>query len=149
MSPLGNIIKKYNNYDYTVKDNVKHAINFTSDEWADNYIFFTNAGGQISTDSKNHKTTYINIPVNSTTHTTIDNKIAIKIGDIIEADGVVGRVVEINLRSSQLQTRDDVTILKGVTIGKNSVIGNGSIVTKSIPENVIAAGNPARVIRNL
>lgn len=44
---------------------------------------------------------------------------------------------------------DDVTILKGVTIGKNSVIGNGSIVTKSIPENVIAAGNPARVIRKL
>jgi len=44
---------------------------------------------------------------------------------------------------------DNVTILKGVTIGKNSVIGNGSIVTKSIPENVIAAGNPARVIRNL
>lgn len=44
---------------------------------------------------------------------------------------------------------DDVTILKGVTIGKNSVIGNGSIVTKSIPENVIAAGNPAQVIRNL
>ena len=44
---------------------------------------------------------------------------------------------------------DDVTILKGVTIGRNSIIGNGSIVTKSIPENVIAAGNPARVIRNL
>ena len=44
---------------------------------------------------------------------------------------------------------DDVTILKGVTIGRNSVIGNGSIVTKSIPENSIAAGNPARVIRNL
>jgi galactoside O-acetyltransferase len=44
---------------------------------------------------------------------------------------------------------DNVTILKGVTIGRNSVIGNGSIVTKNIPENVIAAGNPARVIRNL
>ncbi|WNM18754.1 acyltransferase [Flavobacterium capsici] len=44
---------------------------------------------------------------------------------------------------------DNVTILKGVTIGKNSVIGNGSIVTKSIPDNSIAAGNPARVIRNL
>lgn len=43
----------------------------------------------------------------------------------------------------------NVTILKGVTIGKNSVIGNGSIVTKDIPENAIAAGNPARVIRNL
>ncbi len=44
---------------------------------------------------------------------------------------------------------DNVTILKGVTIGKNSVIGNGSVVTKSVPENVIAAGNPAKVIRSL
>lgn len=44
---------------------------------------------------------------------------------------------------------DNVTVLKGVTIGRNSVVGSGSIVTKDIPENVIAAGNPARVIRNL
>lgn len=44
---------------------------------------------------------------------------------------------------------DNVTILKGVSIGDNSVIGNGSLVTKSIPSNVIAAGNPARVIRKL
>jgi galactoside O-acetyltransferase len=43
----------------------------------------------------------------------------------------------------------NVTILKGVTVGKNSVIGNGSVVTNDIPENVIAAGNPAKVIRNL
>ena len=44
---------------------------------------------------------------------------------------------------------DNVVILKGVVIGENSVIGNGSTVTQSIPSNVIAAGNPARVIRNL
>jgi galactoside O-acetyltransferase len=44
---------------------------------------------------------------------------------------------------------NNVTVLKGVTIGKNSIIGNGSIVTKSIPDNVIAAGNPAYVIRVL
>jgi len=43
----------------------------------------------------------------------------------------------------------NVSILKGVSIGKNSVIGSGSVVTKNIPENVIAAGNPAKVIRNL
>lgn len=43
----------------------------------------------------------------------------------------------------------NVSILKGVTIGKNTIIGNGSVVTKNIPENVIAAGNPAKVIRNL
>lgn len=40
-------------------------------------------------------------------------------------------------------------VWKGVTIGENSVIGANSVVTKSIPENCIAAGNPAKVIRSL
>ena len=39
------------------------------------------------------------------------------------------------------------TIFPGVTIGKNSIIGAGSVVTSSIPENVVAYGAPARVIR--
>lgn len=43
----------------------------------------------------------------------------------------------------------NVTIMKGVTIGKNSLIETGSIVTKSIPENVVAAGNPCKVLRPL
>lgn len=42
-----------------------------------------------------------------------------------------------------------VIVNKGVTIGENSVIGAGSVVTKSIPANVVAAGNPARVINNI
>ncbi|MEY8847887.1 acyltransferase [Psychroserpens sp. XS_ASV72] len=41
------------------------------------------------------------------------------------------------------------TILKGVTIGENSVIAAGSVVTKSIPSNQIWGGNPAQFIRNL
>ena len=39
-------------------------------------------------------------------------------------------------------------LLPGVTIGRNSVIGAGSVVTRSIPENCVAVGNPCRVIRN-
>lgn len=41
-----------------------------------------------------------------------------------------------------------VKVLKGVYIGHNSVIGMGSIVTKNILDNSIAAGNPARIIKN-
>lgn len=40
-------------------------------------------------------------------------------------------------------------ILPGVTIGKNSVIGAGSIVTHSIPDNCVAVGNPCRVIKQI
>lgn len=40
-------------------------------------------------------------------------------------------------------------ILPGVTIGDNSVIGAGSVVTKDIPSGVVAAGNPCRVIREI
>lgn len=40
-------------------------------------------------------------------------------------------------------------VLPGVTIGDNSVIGAGSVVTKDIPANVVAVGNPGRVVRKL
>jgi acetyltransferase-like isoleucine patch superfamily enzyme len=40
-------------------------------------------------------------------------------------------------------------VLKGVTIGENSIVGAGSVVTKNIPSNQIWAGNPARFIKNI
>lgn len=43
----------------------------------------------------------------------------------------------------------NVTVWGGVTIGKNSIIGAGSVVTADIPENVIAVGNPAKVIKKI
>lgn len=42
-----------------------------------------------------------------------------------------------------------VLVMPGVTIGDNSVIGAGSVVTKDIPANVIAVGNPCRVLREI
>ena len=42
-----------------------------------------------------------------------------------------------------------VTILGGITIGFNALIGAGSVVTKNIPDNAVAAGNPAKIIRFL
>lgn len=43
----------------------------------------------------------------------------------------------------------NVTIIGGVTIGEGSVIGAGSVVTKDIPKNSLAVGNPCRVIRKI
>ena len=42
-----------------------------------------------------------------------------------------------------------VIVMPGVTIGENSVIGAGSVVTRDIPANVVAAGNPCRVLREI
>lgn len=42
-----------------------------------------------------------------------------------------------------------VCILPGITIGDNTIIGGGSVVTKDIPSGVIAAGNPCRIIREI
>lgn len=58
-----------------------------------------------------------------------------------------------NKINSPIVIEDDVligvrcVILKGVTIGARSIIGAGSIVTKSIPADCIAAGNPAKVVK--
>ncbi|WP_177161414.1 sugar O-acetyltransferase [uncultured Fusobacterium sp.] len=43
----------------------------------------------------------------------------------------------------------NVSILSGVKIGNNSVVGAGSVVNKDIPSNVVAAGNPCRILRKI
>jgi len=60
-----------------------------------------------------------------------------------------------NIGISEINIADNVfigynsIILKGVTIGENSIISAGSVVVNNIPSNVIAGGNPAKVIRVL
>jgi acetyltransferase-like isoleucine patch superfamily enzyme len=41
------------------------------------------------------------------------------------------------------------TIIGGVTVGENSVVAAGSVVTKNVPSNTLVGGNPARVIRSI
>jgi acetyltransferase-like isoleucine patch superfamily enzyme len=55
-------------------------------------------------------------------------------GSIIEEGAIIGA---------------NTTILPGVRIGKNSLIGSGSVVTKDIPDNKVAVGNPAKVIKDI
>ena len=72
---------------------------------------------------------------------TINHEISPKIRrDLIPRKVVIGDNVWIGSGS---------IILPGVTIGNNSIIGAGSIVTKDIPENCIAVGNPAKIIKKI
>lgn len=103
----------------------------------------------------------------SSTRMWISNKLTIgdnvKIGaccliidtDAHQIDYMQRRKGEGHLKSAPITIGDDVWIgahcivLKGVTIGARSIIGAGSVVTKDIPADCIAAGNPCRVIRSL
>lgn len=72
-----------------------------------------------------------------------------------------GHPLEIELRNKGLEyakpikvgnnvwISGNVTVLSGVTIGNNVTIGAGSVVTKDIPSNVVAYGNPCKVIRSI
>jgi len=60
----------------------------------------------------------------------------------------MGNPVPVNIKENAW-IGDSAIICKGVTIGRNSIIGAGSIVTRDVPPNTIAAGNPARPIKEL
>ncbi|MGL5978810.1 MAG: DapH/DapD/GlmU-related protein [Erysipelotrichaceae bacterium] len=97
-------------------------------------------------------------------HLTIIDDIRVRIGDYVMFGpnvtlSVTGHPVHPDLRihgeqfSFPITIEDhvwlgaNVIVNPGVTIGKNSVIGAGSVVTKSIPANVVAVGNPCKVLR--
>ena len=60
----------------------------------------------------------------------------------------MGRAAPVHL-GKNVWIGDSAIICKGVTIGENSIIGAGAIVVSSIPANCVAAGNPAKVVRQL
>ena len=68
--------------------------------------------------------------------------------DIIDRTQTIGTTKPVSI-GNNVWLGDGVTVCKGVSIGDNTVVGTRSVVTGDLPSNVIAAGNPARVIREL
>jgi sugar O-acyltransferase (sialic acid O-acetyltransferase NeuD family) len=73
-------------------------------------------------------------------HTTIEDYCSINPGVNIAGNVVIGEGTTIGMGTNILHT---------VKIGKNSIIGAGSVVTKDIPDNVVAYGSPCKIIRNI
>lgn len=94
--------------------------------------------------------------------TVIGAALHIELGDNVRC-GANTLITDSDWHSDDYRTGDDkpviiednvwlgygVKVLKGVRIGKNSLIGANSVVTKDIPANVIAVGNPCKVIKQL
>lgn len=68
--------------------------------------------------------------------------------DIYDRTRIVGTTKPVRL-GDNVWVGDGAVVCKGVTIGENSVVGAGSVVAGDLPANVIAAGNPAEVIKPL
>ena len=68
--------------------------------------------------------------------------------DVYDRTRPIGNARRITLHDN-VWIGDSAIICKGVSIGANSIIGAGSVVTRDIPANVIAAGNPATVVKEL
>ena len=71
----------------------------------------------------------------------------------VNNDGTIQTEKDWELKNTVVKKRasigTSVTILGGITIGENSLVGAGSVVTKDVPANVVVAGNPARIIKKL
>ena len=72
-------------------------------------------------------------------HTTIGDYCSINPGTNIAGNVTIGEGTTIGM---------GVNIIDGIKIGKNTIVGAGSVVTKDIPDNVIAYGSPCKVIRD-
>ena len=72
-------------------------------------------------------------------HTTIGDYVSINPGSNIAGNVIIGDGTTIGM---------GVNIIDGVKIGKNTIIGAGSVVTKDIPDNVVAYGSPCKIIRS-
>ena len=154
--------------DFFLKNGPSFTIGIGNSNLRENiYKQFKNIGGKLtSTISSNtaigHYDTKIDFGCNILSGVKISNSVSIGKGcliyynSIITHNCVIGDFVEISpsvnilghveiCRNTHIGA--NVTILPNIKIGKNSIIGAGSVVTKNVPDNVLAIGVPSKIIK--
>ncbi|MFT8670001.1 MAG: sugar O-acetyltransferase [Liquorilactobacillus hordei] len=140
-----------NNYDFSILKKLFRSIG------ADVYIepnFMCTFGFNISLGNNffaNHDVTMLDFaPITIGSNVNIAPKVGFYTANYLE-EPAARRAKQMIARPITLEDGvwigGSAVILGGVTIGENSIIGAGSVVTHDIPKNVIAVGNPARVLR--
>jgi sugar O-acyltransferase (sialic acid O-acetyltransferase NeuD family) len=122
----------------------------------DKFINIIHSGLDISKMSSIGSGVLINSKVSIAAHTTIGNFVSINRHVSIGHHTIIGDYCSINPGTNIAGTVTigegttigmGVNIIDGVKIGKNTIIGAGSVVTKDIPDNVVAYGSPCKIIR--
>lgn len=161
-----NIISK--NTDKKSLNNVKVGENVKIYDFVNAYNCVINDNSKIGTFVEIQKNAFIGKNCKISSHTficegvTIEDEVFIGhnvsfINDMfpksVNEDGSVQTDKDWELKTTLVKKRASIgtsaTILGGVTIGENSLVGAGSVVTKDVPSNVVVAGNPARIIKKL
>ena len=81
-------------------------------------------------------------------NTMIFAHINIGVNEFLKAEKYPRRVMPVNIKSGAW-INPGCIITAGITIGENSIIGSGSVVGQDIPDNCVALGNPARVVKKI
>lgn len=128
---------------------------FINNGWEAVNIIHPNA--VISKDAKLGKGILVECGCLITPNPIIGNNVVVNTGSQINHDNIIennvyiasGVILSGGVKIGENTLLDDgVIITLGCSVGKNSLIGAGSVVTKNIPDNVVAYGNPCKVIRN-
>ncbi len=149
-----------------ITDDVKLGKNVKVYDFVNLYGCEIGDNTKIGTFVEIQKNAKVGANVKVSTHTFICEGVTIE-DDVFIGHGVTfinDKYPSATAESGQLQTEEDwvvvptlvqrgasigsgATILCGVTIGENAIVGAGSVVTKDVPPNTVVAGNPARVLR--
>jgi sugar O-acyltransferase (sialic acid O-acetyltransferase NeuD family) len=142
----------------TKKETKIKVLNFFNNIQKDKFLTLVSKNSEISSTSNLGYGNVINCMVCIAGHTTLDDFVFVNRNVSIGHHVKIGKYTTINpgvniagnvVIGESCQIGIGVNIFDGITIGNNVTIGGGSLVTKDLPDNVVAYGNPCKIIKKI